>query len=70
MSTACSIEVSTCSAAGATTKRLPAALWPYFFFSLNLALVVSLVCALVALFAVAPRKDALPASHSLAQGCK
>ncbi len=27
-------------------------LWPYFFFSLNLALAISLVCTLLALFLV------------------
>ena len=45
-------------------------LWPYFLFSLNVALVVSLACTLVALFAVGAAKGRVTRASLLRSGIK
>jgi len=45
-------------------------LWPYFLFSLNVALVVSLACTLVALFAVGAAKGRVTRGSLLRSGIK
>ena len=45
-------------------------LWPYFLFSLNVALVVSLACTLVALFAVGAAKGRVTRGSLLRSGVK
>ncbi len=45
-------------------------LWPYFFFTLDLALVISLACTLVALFAVGAAKGRITRGSLLRSGLK